>query len=465
MRKISVLFFSLIALAANAQCSFDVVVTPASLQLCPNSSDTIWCSAADSYVWYKNNNPIVGANLQYLVVNQQADAGANFVVVATIAGCSEPGPSVHVSNAVTSNASISIAGGLSPSACTGDFRELILNDPYNVNIRWFRNGVQLSGQTNDTLLANQSGLYSATAFTDVCPLYSQTAAGIQIDYVTATTPVIAFNSSTLELSTSTQAAGYIWQINGDTIEGATGSVFLPQANGQITVTALFSEGCERTSIPYNYTSFVLECPHDPTVSPGDLVLCPGAEDTLFTQAADSYQWFRDGVLIEGAMDSFLVVNQFQDAGSNFSVEATLDGCPEMSPEVLVDGWVFLPITVSTEGNLNPLCAGDTLTLQVLSPFTENVQWMFNGNPVEGGTGITFEATETGTYSVNASIAICPDYNETSLNLEYIFAPRPQPVINYFSVSNTLSADVQAASYVWMLEGAVISGANTQIITP
>lgn len=465
MRSFCILIFSLISIAGISQCSFDVTITPSALALCPNSSDTLWSSAADSYVWYKNNNPIVGANSPFLVVNQQNDAGANFIVVATIAGCSEPSAAVQVSNAITSGATISIGGGLSASACTGDARELILNDPYNVNIRWFRNGVQLSGQTNDTLIVNQSGLYSATAFTDVCPLYSQTTAGIQIDYSTATTPVISFNSSTLELSTSVVAQTYIWQINGDTIEGANSSVFLPQANGQVTVTAIFGESCERISEPYNYSSFVQDCPQDPLITPNDLILCPGESDTLFTQTADAYQWYREGVQIEGATDSFLIVNHFLDAGFSFSVESTLSGCTEMSPEVLVDGWVFLPLTVSTQGNLNPICAGDTLILEVLPPFTNNVQWMFNSNPVEGGTTSILEISETGIYSVTASTDVCPDYSETSLNLEYIFQPRPQPVINYFSVSNTLSADVQAASYVWMLEGEVIEGANTQIITP
>jgi hypothetical protein len=465
MKKLLLVVLVFVCSFVQAQCPFDVVISPSSPSICPNSTDTLWSSSATSYTWFRNGVPVVGGSQQFLVVSQQADAGASFVVVGTISGCSEASPAVTLTNAITQGASISIADGLSGFACNGDLRQLVLNDPYNENIRWFRDGVQLTGQTNDTLNVTQGGLYSAIAFTDVCPLYSQPAAGIQLNFANAVTPVISFNGSTLALSTSVQAQQYIWQINGDTVEDASGQVFLPQANGEVTLTAVFNPGCERTSQPYSYNSFVQNCDHDPTIFPEDLVLCPNESDTLFTQTADSYRWFRGGTLIEGAEDAFLVVNQFQDAGFSFQVESTLNGCAEMSPEVLVDGWVFLPLTVSTEGNLDPLCEGDALILEVLPPFTENIQWLFNGNPVQFGNELTLEITESGTYAVNASTEICPAYNETSINLDYTFQPRPQPVINYFQVSNTLSADVQAVSYVWMLDGEIIPGATTQIITP
>ncbi|MEX1189660.1 MAG: T9SS type A sorting domain-containing protein [Bacteroidia bacterium] len=448
----------------DAQCTFNPVVSPSALSLCPNTSDTLWSTSADSYLWYKNNNPILGATSPFLVVSQIQDAGASFLVVATIAGCSEPSPSVLVSDADLPALELSIADSLNANACLGESRNLTLNDPYNINIRWFRNGVQLNGQTNDTLNVIQSGTYSCLAFADNCPSYSQTSASLEINFNIAQNPIIDFNSNTLELSTTTSAAAYVWYINGELISDSNSNTFLPQANGEVTVEVIFNEGCSRISPAYTYTEFVANCDHTPNVSPDNLVLCPNSSDTLFTQVGDSYRWFRDGIEIQGENSDFLVVSSVE-AGSQFSVETTTAGCSETSEEVLVDGWIFLPLTVSTQGNLDPLCEGDALILEVLPPFTENIQWLFNGNPVQFGNELTLEITESGTYAVNASTDICPAYFETSLNLEYVFQARPQPVITYFPVSNTLSADVEASSYVWMLNEEVISGANTQIITP
>src|SRR5215510_8040249 len=91
-----------------------------------------------------------------------------------------------------------------------------------------------------------------------------------------------------------------------------------------------------------FVSANAQCPFDPTVTPNNLILCPNESDTLWTQVYDSYQWYKDGNLIPGATNQYYVVNAFTDGGSYFAVSATASSCTEMSPQVLVDGWAFLP---------------------------------------------------------------------------------------------------------------------------
>jgi hypothetical protein len=450
---------------AFGQCSFDPLVSPSSLNLCPNSSDTLWSTPANSYLWYKNNNPILDATNQFLVVNQAQDAGSNFLVVATIGGCSEPSPSVLVSNAALPPLVISIADSLSSNACQGDLRSLVLNEPYNNNILWFRDGVQLGGQSNDTLTVSQTGLYSSIAFAENCPSYSQTASALQITFSNATTPSIIFNSGTLTLSTPTPASSYAWYIDGNLIIDSNSQTFLPQQNGEVTVEAIYNEGCSRFSLPYSYSSFTANCDHDPIITPNDLILCPNASDTLFTQAGDAHQWFKDGTALLNENDSFLVISSL-DAGSEFSVETTLDGCTEMTPEVLVDGWAFLPIFVITEGlGSGSLCEGDTLTLTVSSTFSENIRWSRDGNLIEGENESSLVIFENGIYSVTGATSTCPDYEETSLDLNYNFLSNPVPVLTYFPVSNTIGADVSAANYTWSVDEDIFPGLSSQVITP
>jgi hypothetical protein len=321
----------------------------------------------------------------------------------------------------------------------------------------------MSGQTNDTLNINQSGSYSVIAFTDQCPLYSQTSAATVFNFTASQTPVIQFNSGTLALSTNTIASSYQWFLDNNPIANATGSSYLPQANGLYSVQAIFSAACSRYSANYNYTSFVQECTQDPIVTPSNLVLCPNSTDTLFTQAADSYQWYREGVALIGATDSFLVVDAFSAAGAQYSVETTVDNCTEMSPSVLVDGWVFLPIFVISEfPNGETLCEGDSVILTVGSPFTNSISWFKNGSLIEGQSESSYTVTANGTYSVTAYTGTCPDYGETSLPLDYSFGVAPVPNINFFPVSNSLGTNSNAVSYVWSLDGNPIAGATNQV---
>ncbi len=445
------------------QCPFNPTITPSALQLCPNSSDTLWTEPATTYQWYRGGNPVANSNQPYLVVNSVTDGGQNFIVASTINGCTEASPAAPVTVFNPPSITLSVVDNLPLAGCEGEPRQLIVSDPFNVNIRWFRNGVQISGQTNDTLDIIQSGSYSVIAFTEQCPLFSQTSAATVFNFTASQTPVIQFDSGTLVLSTNTIASSYQWFLESNPIANATGSSYLPQANGLYSVQAIFSAACSRYSANYNYTSYVQNCAHNPLVTPTDLVLCPSSSDTLYTQAADSYQWYREGVALSGATDSFLVVDAFSAAGAQYSVESTLNGCTEMSPSVLVDGWVFLPLFVISEFPTGEtLCEGDTVILTVGSPFTNSISWYKDDTQIAGATESSLTVTASGVYSVTAYTGTCPDYGETSLPLEYTFGNAPVPNINFFSVSNSLGTNANAVSYVWNLNGNPIPGATSQL---
>jgi len=467
MKKIAfsvlILFMGLIV---NAQCPFDPIITPPSLALCPNTTDTLFTQPAMSHLWYKNGNPILGSNSSFLVVSQVADAGSTFLVVSTNAGCSEPSPAVSVTNQAIPPITISVVDGLSGTACSGETRLLAVSEPFNVNIRWFRDGVQLVGQTNDTIAATQGGNYSVIAFSDACPNNSQTSAIQAVSYINSPTPTITFIQSNLTLNTTVSESTIQWFIDGNPIVGATGQTFLPLQNGSVTIQATYSGECVRVSAVYAYNSFIANCDHNPIITPTDLVLCPNSTDTLFALPGDAHRWFKDGEELPGAIDSFLVVNAFNDTGSQFNVEVTLNGCSELSPEVLVDGWIFLPITVSTEGlGQGSLCQGDTLLLQVNQPFTENIRWFRDGNLIASEIDDSLIIISSGVYTVTAATLICPLFEETSLNLDYTFLSNPQPIISYFSVSNTMAANVIGIGYTWSVDTLIFPEFSGQIITP
>lgn len=213
-----------------------------------------------------------------------------------------------------------------------------------------------------------------------------------------------------------------------------------------------------------------QCPFDPTVTPNDLILCPNASSELSTQVYDSYQWYKDGNLIPGATSQTLPVQQYNDAGSMFSVSATLDGCTEMSPGVLVDSWVFLlpyvinggdePNHLGPEGELF-FCDGDTLTFELGQPYTTNITWYKNGFPLTNEHGTVLTVTSSGTYTVSGAPGTCPDFvQQLGVDLIVVFTPPTQPTIEVSG--DQLCAMPAGNSYQWYASEEPIAG-NTQCI--
>lgn len=178
-----------------------------------------------------------------------------------------------------------------------------------------------------------------------------------------------------------------------------------------------------------------QCAFDPTVT-GDTLLCPNDIGQLATQVYDSYQWYKRPLFggpaapVTGATSQTLAIDAANDAGFYFKVEATLNGCTEMSPEVLVDSWVFLlPYTI-IEGDYTLggsgeliLCQGDTVFLIAGLPYTANLQWYNNGVPIPGANNDTLFVTGNGSFTFSGAPAVCPNFNQSQ------FIPSDVVVIN------------------------------------
>lgn len=213
------------------------------------------------------------------------------------------------------------------------------------------------------------------------------------------------------------------------------------------------------------TSAIAQCPFDPTITPANLIFCPGAGDTLSTQVYDAYQWYRDGTALPGATDQFLYVD-YQDGGSQFTVAATLNGCTEVSPSVLVDGWAFLlpyvihqgdaPYTIDGNGE-GYYCEGDTVVL-IAGSVTEHIQWTDNNIPIPGATDDTLIVTGDGLWSMSGAPSECPDFiMGLGVTISTTFTPTQQPgiVVN----GDQLCATPSGNPFQWYLDGApILAGA-------
>lgn len=215
-----------------------------------------------------------------------------------------------------------------------------------------------------------------------------------------------------------------------------------------------------------------QCSHNPVVTPNNLILCPNETDTLFTIPGDSYQWYQNGNLLPGETQPFLLVDAVNFSATQVSVEVTLAGCAEMSPEVLVDGWAFLPPFAITDGDFTIVgqgeahyCAEDTVLLILGNTGSVNIQWYESSTPIPGANDDTLFIDTTGFYTVSCSPDVCPDYVHylgVTVYIEEHNVPVPQ-------IAHTLNglecSPGSGYGFQWSFNGTPIPNSDMAIWNP
>ena len=222
-----------------------------------------------------------------------------------------------------------------------------------------------------------------------------------------------------------------------------------------------------------------QCPHDPTVT-GDVMLCPQTTGTLMTETADSYQWYKrdwgqpTATVIPGATNRTLQVDYYNGAGAYFSVDATLNSCTERSPEVLVDGWAFLPPAVMHNGTFrigqngeSLLCDGDTMVLHLMLPYDTLITWFKDGSPIPGANIDSILVTDGGLYTVEGAPSLCPNFLQPlGLSIEVIRYNTTHPALqmatnNDIEITNALSL----TNIQWYRNDTLLVGESVSTLTP
>lgn len=214
-----------------------------------------------------------------------------------------------------------------------------------------------------------------------------------------------------------------------------------------------------------------QCSFTPTVLPGNIIFCPNDVDTLSTQVYDSYQWFKNGKPIAGAINRTLVIHQQEDQGYFFKVAVTKNGCKDTSKKVSTDGYAFSPPILIEGGDLgifNPKidalqqCREDTVLLTLGGPYSINIQWYNNAQPIPNATHATYQVTKTGSYTVKGSPQQCPNLIACEclpLNTYY-----ETPVATITEKNDTLFASA-AKTYQWYIGATKIAGATQPYYVP
>ncbi len=200
--------------------------------------------------------------------------------------------------------------------CTGG--TVTLTATPGTSFQWFKNGVAIANANASTCVVNSTGSYTATALNGSCASSASTAINL-----TATAPPIApvINAGgSLAICTggsvgltafSVSGATFTWFRNNTVIAGATSSTYTATTIGSYTVAASLNGCGSPTSNPSVVTS---KTPPTPSITQVGMVLT--------SSATSGNQWYKDGVLIAGA------VNRNYTVTSNgvYTVVVIFTGC-------------------------------------------------------------------------------------------------------------------------------------------
>jgi hypothetical protein len=321
------------------------------------------------------------------------------------AGTSPPGvitPATGTLCGTGSTVSLSVSGGTS--------------------YQWYRDGVKIEGATAATYQATQTGTYTADIITATCSGKATNSSVVSAGtsptgVITPATGTLCGTGSTVSLSVS-GGTSYQWYRDGVKLEGATGATYQATQTGTYTadiITATCSGKASNSSVVSAGTS--------PTgvISPATGTLCgTGSTVSLSVSGGTSYQWYRDGVKLEGATAATYQATQTGTYTADI-ITATCSGKASNSSVVSAG--------TSPTGVISPatgtLCGtGSTVSLSVSGG--TSYQWYRDGVKIEGATAATYQATQTGTYTADIITATC---SGKATNSSVVSAGTSPPVLS------------------------------------
>jgi len=210
---------------------------------------------------------------------------------------------------------------------------------------------------------------------------------------------------------------YLWDFG----DGDTSSSAIPThsylADGTY-ILSLTTTTCDLQGLHTSFSDTVIQfCSHTPTIYTTLPWLCN--YDTLWTQPADSYQWYNYGIALPETNQSLPDYSRYGIAG--FSVKALVNGCSELS-EVYSESPEWSGYYFDATGTP---CLGDTVKFIVLHTTgslsgLENIRWFKNDTLLSAmNDEDTLLISAEGKYECKVinPVAICP-LDTTSYFIEY-----------------------------------------------
>ncbi len=417
------------------------------------------------YFWALDGTIIPGENGQTIDVTQNGDYEVGVQIGAGGTAC------FGVSNQVTveffpepefaPNATIDLCAG---DTVTLDGAPTNSSVYTSIDYQWFKDGVELTGETNSTLDATDGGQYQVVIDANACEDAPNTFDVNLIDYqVSLPNPAGNCVSPGDVVQITPQFTGltpaeinqvsYLWS-TGET----TPTIELSQAD-TVTLTTTF-DGCDESTTE----TFTFFNNPDVTVT-GSTTICQGDTNTLDATpinnaalANTDFTWSKDGTPLTGETNATLDITD----GGLYSVTVDNNGCSTTSQlQVnLIDYQVSLPTPSQN-------CIGPGDTVQVAPDFTGLTAAEISQVSYSWSTG---ETTPTIELSQGQTVTLTTTFNGCDETTTETFTFFNTPAVSVSGAAticqgdtNTLDATpsnnaiLANTDFTWSKDGAVLNG--------
>ncbi|MBM3410619.1 MAG: T9SS type A sorting domain-containing protein [Bacteroidetes bacterium] len=322
---------------------------------------------------------------------------------------------------------------------------------------WFRDGVQLTGQSNSTLAVTIPGMYRL----HIGPFSGCAGTSDSVRVLQASTPAASFTPSgdttycqnrpvTLSAASVTGLT-YQWLRNDTAIAGATSSSYQVALSGSYKVRVTNAQGCTATSTAAIHT--LRPAPGANITLTGPATIC--SSDSVLLSANQGagfvYQWIRNDTAIVGATTRTLVAN----TSGRYRVRvSTNQGCFDTSAVQQINVLPAPTAVLTINGSPN-VCAGRTVVLTTISAPGQSYQWFRNDTLIGGAISNLYPAGQAGLYKVRVTNSYgCFDFSDT-LRINILNAPGA-PFVTVSVGSDSLFSTASSGN-IWFRNGVQIQG--------
>lgn len=450
---------------------------PSKTALCSTDTEALSISSTDpswNYQWYKDGNPIAGAvATSYTVDASNTGFEGDYVVEISGSGiCTERSEAVTMTNAdaftVTRDNPANMV--VLPSQSQTLSVSTTANSP---TYKWFRNGVEISGETNAMLDINQAGDYFAEVSqtggscaissknSETTTAVSPASFEITIAYAGPYTDCVS-TSAVLEVQLINAVADdgtrtdvttalidsftYQWQKDGVDIPGESGkniSLTTTAENGDYVLNASIDSYSETTNaLPVQLlTSETL------AITSSSSVYCSASDIVTITTTTDltseSYEWQRNGTVVSTTGQSLDV-----NATGTYRLVLNRDGCSLISNEITISPLDENLITLDPAGDIViPEGTSRTVTARGGTAY----RWM-DSSSAEMSTSDSVTFTEEGTYTLIANIDNCEIVRQISVLY-----------LDTFKVPNVITVNGDGINDQWIIPNSYSNKTDVNVI--